>query len=397
MRGLLSLAAVLTALAAAAPASAATLRRQVPQGFMGMNVDGPMLDPAVGSTAEWNRMMTSGVESLRISFFWDVAQPYASWNDVPAAERSRFRDVGGVPIDFAETDRLVTAAARQRLPILAIALRAPYWARKHPTRTWSPPARVETYARFITILALRYGSQGSFWSENPGLPRTPVRDWQFWNEVTGPYFWDDRPPYGGGPTAAFHRPYFLLVRAAHRALKAADPSARSVLGGFFGDASYILQNLYRADRRIRFYFDVAAVHPFTRWPENVLLILRRTRAVMNRFGDSRKPIIASELAYPSAAGRPNQNFGFEVTEAQQASRLTRLYRLLAADRRRLRLLQAYWYTWVSFEATEITFYYAGLRRPRARTTLAKPAYGAFRRIALALEGCRSKRSVSRCG
>jgi polysaccharide biosynthesis protein PslG len=386
--------ALLVPLAGTATAPAAP--RQVPQGFMGMNVDGPMLDPALGNDAEWNRMMTSGVESVRTSFFWDAAQPYEAWSDVPAAERGRFRDTAGVPTDFSYTDRLVTAAARQRLPVLAVVLRVPRWARKHPDREWSPPGRVEDYARFIGIVARRYGSRGSFWRENPRLPRTPVRDVQFGNEPNGRFFWDDQPPYGG-PNAGYHRLYFLLVRASYRALKAADPNARAVLGGFFGEAWYVLEYLYLADRRIRRYFDVAAIHPFTRKPENVRLILRRARQVMNRYGDSRKPLIVTEMSYPSAAGRPNQGFGYEVTESEQASRLTRVYQLLVADRRRLNLSAIHWYTWVSPETGRYSFYYAGLRRPRGSSTTPKPAYGAFRRAALAFEGCRSKRSVSRCG
>src|SRR6185437_5337271 len=73
----------------AAPASAA---RHVPQGWLGVMVDGPMLDPATDVDTEFGQMVGDGVESIRTAFYWADAQPYPSFDQVPADQRGRFRD-----------------------------------------------------------------------------------------------------------------------------------------------------------------------------------------------------------------------------------------------------------------------------------------------------------------
>jgi hypothetical protein len=380
-----------------ATAAAKPAKRLVPQGFMGAMSDGPLDDPANDLDGQYRLMVRSGVESVRAAFYWDLAQPYATSADVPPDQRARFREVDGVPTDFTQSDRLVLSAARQGLSVLAVALRAPVWARKHPEREWSPPNRPDAYARYMRALVLRYGPRGSFWAERPTLPKVPIRDWQIWNEPNGPRFWDDAPPYGGVPNAAYQRPYIDLLHAAHDAIKAADGRARVVMAGFFGQSWYVLGFLYDFDRKVRRYFDVAAIHPFTAKPENVRYIVRATRGVMNANGDRRKPLFLTEMSWPSAAGRPNQNFGFEVSEADQAKRLQRVFSLLVAPRPRFGVQRIYWYTWASYDISPDTFSFAGLRRFSSGGYVSKPAFFAYRNTALALEGCpRGKRSVSRC-
>jgi hypothetical protein len=271
------------------------------------------------------------------------------------------------------------------------------WARKHPDRLWSPPSRPSDYARYLRALIGRYGPRGSLWTENPGVPKVPIRDWQIWNEPNGVFFWDDRPPYGAVRNAAYRRPYIKLLRASHDAIKAADPRGRAILAGFFGQAWYVLGFLYDSDRRVGRYFDAAAIHPFTAKPANVKVILALTRQVMNAHGDRRKPMLVTELSWPSAAGRPNQNFGFEVSESEQARRLERVYALLVAARRALRLERIYWYDWISYDTSTVSFAYAGLRRFESGSVVSKPAFFSFRKTALRLEGCPGgKQSISRC-
>jgi hypothetical protein len=381
----------------AATALAKAPQRQVPRQFIGVTADGPLDDPGIDVQPEFRLMAVSGVESVRIAMYWDAAQPYASNAEVPADQRARFRDASGVPTDFGPSDRLVLAAARQGLRVLPVVLRAPVWARKHPERLWSPPARPGDYARFLSALVRRYGPRGSFWAEHSELSSVPIREWQLWDEPTGPFFWDDVPPYGGAPNAAYRGPYIKLLRAAHDTIKAADPRARVILAGLFGKSWFVLGFLYNFDRRVGRYFDAVAIHPFTARPENVRLIARLTRNVMNAHGDRRKPLFVTEMSWPSAAGRPNQNFGFEVSELEQAKRLERAYALLSGERRKLGIERVYWYDWTGDDAGRESFRYAGLRRYFAGGFFSKPAFAAFRRTALRLEGCpRGKRSVFRC-
>ena len=150
---------------APAPASAA---RHVPEGWLGVMVDGPMLDPATNIDGEFGQMVSDGVESVRTAFYWANAQPYPSFDQVPAGQRGRFRDVGGVPTDFSEFDRVAAAAAQRHLRLLPVIIRAPAWAAADPGNAASPPRQTGPYARFAAALVHRYGP-GSLGGE----PNTP--------------------------------------------------------------------------------------------------------------------------------------------------------------------------------------------------------------------------------
>ena len=126
-----------------------------------------------------------------------------------------------------------------------------------------------------------------------------------------------------------------------------------------------------------------AIHPYTRKPRNVLRVLEAVRDVMARNGDARKPVVVTELSWPSSRGKVAAPFAMSVTQARQGPVLRRAYRLLARHRRRLKLRGVFWYTWMTREESQSNdFEYAGLVRigPGGSVT-AKPALTDFRRTA----------------
>src|SRR3954452_12903264 len=272
------------ALLAAAPATGA---RKVPPGFIGTTLSGPMFDPSFDGAAETEVMARSGIEAVRIPIYWRTEQP----------------DRDG-PIDFSQSDRMIAMAAARGFSVLAVVLQRPRWAAKEPSVVWSPPADPQDYARFTTELVARYGPAGSFWAERPDVPRHPVRAWQIWNEPGQGYFWAPNPSPGD---------YVALLRAAHTAIKAADPGARVVLAGLNERAWKAIVRIYKAGGGG--LFDVAAGDPLTRQTGNVVRIVDLVRRAMARHGGARTPLIVTELSWPTA---PLRTFGFEVTEAQQA-------------------------------------------------------------------------------
>ncbi|HWT23160.1 MAG TPA: hypothetical protein VN213_06610, partial [Solirubrobacteraceae bacterium] len=146
MRGL-ALLAVLLAVLAAAPAAAAP--REVPRGWLGVVVDGPLIAPGADALAgEWDRMAAAGVESVRVAFYWDEAQPVATAAGLPPADAPRFRLEGGVPTDFTRTDALVAAAAARGLQVAPVLQRSPAWAALRRGDPASPPAAPATFAAF---------------------------------------------------------------------------------------------------------------------------------------------------------------------------------------------------------------------------------------------------------
>jgi hypothetical protein len=349
-----------------APSAAA----RVPPGFVGTVADGPLLDPAAGVDldSELGTMRTAGVQSVRATFAWSHAQPYETFADVPpgGAEATPFADASGVPTDFAITDRLVRATAMRHLRLLPVVLYSPHWAAARSAA--AQPAHPADYARYVGALVGRYGHGGEFWKLNPDVPRLPIRDWQIWNEPNIPNYWPK----------PFARGYVKLLRATHRAIHRADPRARLVLSGLTNDSWNALVKIYKAGGKR--WFDVVALHPYTAKVKGLIKILAYVRYGMRRFHDGRKHIVLTEMSWPSAAGKV-KHIGFnEVTEKQQARRVTAAFELLARYRRHFRIEAAYWYTWLSVDRGGYYFNYSGLRKMTADGPRPKPAFRAFRRV-----------------
>jgi hypothetical protein len=371
-------------LALAAPAAAA--QRQVPRGWLGVMADGPLFDAPPALDGEWDGMAAAGAETVRLTFLWRDEQPYANAGRVPPDQAARFRDVGGVPTDFAPSDAFVIAAARRHLEVLPNVLSTPDWAAETPGDPASPPRDRGAYARFVAALIGRYGPHGSLWSEQPGLPRVPIRAWQIWNEPSLPQYWSKQP---------FARAYVALLRTTRKAVRAADPSAKVVTAGLPNQSWVALRSIYRAGGRGT--FDAVGLHPYTSKPSNVVRLVEFSRHVMAAFHDDRTPVWITELSWPAALGHVNQTHGFETTNAGQARKLAQTLRLLVRERRRLKIEKAIWYTWLSVEGGQNSFSWSGLRRVRDGALVNAPALAAFRTVAKRLEGCaKAPRDASRC-
>jgi len=213
--------------------------------------------------------------------------------------------------------------------------------------------------------------------------------WQIWNEPNLAPYWAIQPN--------FESSYVALLRAAHNAIKSADPRARVILAGMVNASWESIAQIYKV-RGARRLFDVVGVHPYTHYPQGVITILTDVRQVMNAAGDTRKPIVADEVGWNSSAGKSPQHFGIETSEAGQARNLAALLPMLGQQRSRLGLLGFDYYDWAGVETPGgDEFDFAGLWRFSNSRFIRKPAFGVFHRDALALEHCRQKASVAtRC-
>jgi hypothetical protein len=332
---------------AAAPAGAA-----VPRDWLGVAVDGPLIESAGEHAGEWPRIAASGVASVRVAFYWHEGQP-----------------LGPGAVDFAAYDAPVLAAARQGLGVLPVVFSTPPWARIDAGDRASPPRDPAEYAAFLTALVGRYGPQGSLWGEHPELRARPIRAWQVWNEPNLSGYWSQQP---------FAERYVALLKAARDALRAADPGARAILAGL-PNGWAALRRIYQAGGRR--FFDAAAIHPYTARPDRVPRFLLEARRVMRRFGDRRKPLWVTEMSWPAAKGRARDPIGIATDDRGQARRLRRGLTALAAARVRLRVQRVYWYTWLSAESSESVFAWSGLRRLHDGAVVSTPALKAFRATA----------------
>ena len=334
------------------PAGAAA---RVPRDFFGVMANGPLDAPSFALDAESAAMSGAGVESERIEIAWYLVEP----------QKGQY--------DFALTDRKVLAAARARIDVLALIVRSPAWAARHPGQPFSSPSDPADYAAFTRALVARYGPGGSLWAEHPDVAPRPVRAWQVWNEPNLAVYWTEQP---------FMRGYVRLLDAAYAAIKQADPGSTVVMAGLANFSWRDLERLF-AKGGARLRFDVAAVHPFSGRPSNSVKIVRLNREALDRHGAARKPIWLTELTWSSAKGhKKNLTKDWETTDAGQAVRLREAYALFVRARRALRLERIYWYTWVTVDRdSPNSFDYSGLRTQRPDGSVVdKPAAQAFRAV-----------------
>ncbi len=373
----------------AAHARAATKTRPVSGELVGAMFDGPTLGAKVDLPQQLDTAARSGVESLRVAVDWTQLQPYRSPADVPVADRGHFQTLGGVPTRLAALDRLVGAAAAKGLSVLPVIEYTPSWDAQRPGDPASPPKNPGPYVAFLTALVQRYGPNGTFWRTHPDTPKVPIRMWQIGNEPHFVSYWSEQP---------FAPSYVRLLASSRAALKAADPGAKVVLAGLADTSWEYLDSIYRVPGARRL-FDIVAIHPYTAHPAGVITILQRARAVMDRFGDAAKPILVTEVTWPSSQGKAPPQFGVSTTEAQQAQRLAQVIPLLEQNRSKLGLMGFYWYTWMGDESpggSSDAFRFAGLVKDVGGVLKPKPALGAFTRGALAIEGCHRKVSPESC-
>jgi hypothetical protein len=199
-------------------AGAATKKRAVPQGWVGVNVDpwhrsAVGLDFYQGANNELDRMVAAGVEAVRFPLYWFRIQPYASVEScladwTPAVDCSQLvadpADPTAAPYSWGDLDAWVLAAAARGIKLLPNVVGAPLWAasREYPQySSYNPqstleipiPADNDQFARFTGVLVSRYGTNGTLWSENPSASKKPITTWQIWNEPDRKDNWPQHP------------------------------------------------------------------------------------------------------------------------------------------------------------------------------------------------------------
>jgi polysaccharide biosynthesis protein PslG len=303
-------ATVLACLGTATQSHAAT-----PREFYGVI---PAVDP---DSSEIARMGDGRVGTMRINFVWGAVQTGPS-----------------AALDWSHYDAIIGAAAQSGIRVLPTVYSSPSWAAQKTNYPPSPSHRGE-FQQFVREAAARYGTNGSFWAQNPGIPKLPVIDWQLWNEVNSPSFWYSKP----NP-----KQYVGLLRIFHDGIKSGDPAAKIVLAGLFRTPNVkngipldrYLPRIYR--RKAKGLFDATAVHPYATTPADALNAVKDVRQIMSRYKDKRSPIWITEIGWATGGNPPT---ALTVTPQRQAAYLRRTFRLLAHNRRRFKVAGVIWYSW----------------------------------------------------
>jgi hypothetical protein len=327
IRAWVALLATTAALLLAFASSAAA----VPSNFWGVVPQG------LPSAEQFQRLKRGGVGSVRVPISWALVQP-----------------VQGAAPNWSVVDPLVAGAATAGIGVLPFVYGAPSWAIPVDKRWNSPknlPVRTTTqrsgWQAFLTAVVQRYGPQGSFWAENPAIPRRPLRTWQIWNEQNFKYF-------VARPNPA---EYGKLLKLSAMTIKAADPGAKLVLGGMFARpneathnfkppqayfAADFLQRMYATTPGIRSRFQGVALHPYTGNYKRLLPYVEEFRDVLKANQDAGKPLWITELGWSS--DRPTANDSFAKGTQGQAAQLKGAFSLLRAHQARWHLRGVYWFS-----------------------------------------------------
>jgi hypothetical protein len=251
--------------------------------------------------ADMAALRALGIDHLRVSFPWDSIEP----------AEGRF--------EWSFWDRFVDIAVGEYgitlLPYVAytpewagVASEAPVWTR--------PPRDDARFAAFVRALVERY--------------RDRIHSWEIWNEPDNPAYWS------GDVTAFAH-----LLDAGAAAVRAADPTARVVLGGIAWNTQFVAALF--AEHHAAAAVDVVNLHSYAEtWSndpiESLAGYVARVAAIIDRYGD-REALWAAEVGYSSyrdgarVSDRYTATHAYEHTADYQADALVRMLAVLLASGR----------------------------------------------------------------
>jgi hypothetical protein len=324
----LALVVASAALGSAVPASAA-----VPGKFWGV------VPQTIPTPEQFQRLKRGGVDSIRTPIGWAGVQANQTG-----------------PLDWNGVDAVVRGAASNGIEVLPFLTGAPSWAVAVDKRWGSPVtlpvktgAQRAGWTNFVRQSILRYGPNGTFWAENPGLPQHPIRTWQIWNEQNFKYF-------VARPNPA---DYGKLVKLSSAAIKGVDPGAKIVLGGMFATpieatfkkqppqayfAGDFLDRMYKATPGIKSRFDGVALHPYTGRYQDLTPKIEEIRTALRVNHDAAKTLWITELGWSSGPPQSDGSNSFAKGPRGQATQLRGAFGLLERNRVKWKISRVYWFS-----------------------------------------------------
>jgi hypothetical protein len=328
---LIAVAVSAVGLGATAPAALA-----IPGDFWGVS---PQATPSV---EQFQRLRNGGVDSVRIPI---------GWGSVETAQGTA---------DFSHVDSFVAGAAQAGLNVLPFIYNAPTWAvpsvavpGSHGSVTAPKTLPVKTgaqrtaWANFLKLVVARYGPGGTFWAANPGLPESPIRTWQIWNEENFKYFVVRPSPSD----------YGKLINVSYTAIKSVDPGAKLILGGMFArpkEAEYkrkpaqayfatdFLDQLYTSTPGIKRKFAGVALHPYTTKYQQLTPDIEEFLTVLKANHDPGKKLWITEIGWSSEPHSAGDSFA--KGPAGQATQLKGAFNLFKAKAAKWKLQRIYWFS-----------------------------------------------------
>ncbi len=327
---------IAVAVSAAALMATAPVALAVPGDFWGVS---PQATPSV---EQFQRLRNGGVDSVRIPIGWGAVETTQG------------------TADFSHVDSFVAGAAQAGLNVLPFIYNAPTWAvpsavvpGSHGTVTAPKTLPVKTgaqraaWANFLKLAVARYGPGGTFWTANPGLPESPIRTWQIWNEENFKYFVVRPSPSD----------YGKLINVSYTAIKSVDPGAKLILGGMFARpkeaefkgkpaqayfATDFLDRLYTSTPGIKSKFAGVALHPYTSKYQQLTPDIEEFLTVLKANHDPGKKLWITEIGWSSEPKSAGDSFA--KGPAGQATQLKGAFKLFESKAAKWKLQRIYWFS-----------------------------------------------------
>lgn len=156
-------------------------------------------EPTIEAT--YRSLIDGGITMTREDFLWEFIEP------------------SNGTFSWSRTDRVMRAASRTGMDVLAILAYSASWSSSQST-TRALPASDAEYAEYAAAVTRRYGLGGTFWSSNPDLEPQPVRAVEIWNEPSGYWFANPEPD----PAR-----YASMALAASEAIHEVDPAMKVLI------------------------------------------------------------------------------------------------------------------------------------------------------------------------
>ncbi len=292
------------------------LRKKLPPNFFGISPN-----EGLPSATQFARMRRGGIRTYRVPLGWSTAYPNPS------------------SFNWQPFDRQVEGAAAAGLTVLPVLYSMPRWLGPSPlTLPVNTPLERGIWEIFLQHAVKRYGPHGEFWATHRSLPYVPIHAWQIWNEENGVWYTQ--------PVSVAN--YAKLLKISSRALRAADPKAKVVIGGLYGhpdptggalSASDFLAQLYQV-RGIKSAFDVVGLHPYAWDTPAMRSQIIEIRSLMRREGDARTPLWLDEFGWGSG-----NRYSFDKGLEGQKDELISAYEMLITHQRAWRIGRTYWFSW----------------------------------------------------
>lgn len=233
----------------------------------------------------------SGVDMVRFDISWTFAEPY----------RGHY--------EWDPTDRVLAAAEKHNLNVLATITNTPAWAAEGGRRHTGRPADATAYAEFVSKVAERY--------------RDRVTHYEIWNEPNGRMFFEPM------PDAVL---YTSMLKLAYGSIKAVAPDA-TVVAGALGATGHtdgvivpleFLRQMY--DNGAQGHFDALSYHPYDyeapfaggvlyeTSPIRQMVMMQR---LMVEHGDGDLPLWITEYGAPSSVVGQDRQAELVVQSLQQ--------------------------------------------------------------------------------